>query len=118
MNLCNDYKPVKKVLHYREFLLLVFIYSFFSAQSRFHATDESEGRGMERIIIIRLTKMFSIDRNDDASSNVLSNDVYAWIFYRKRCRRIEARFHILVDDAAATTPSIYTSFHICRRQIV
>lgn len=109
----ND-KPVKKILYYREFLLLVFIYSF-PAQSRFH--DESEGERLE-CIIIRLTKMFSIDRNDDASSNVLSNDVYAWIFYRKRCRQIEARFHILVDDAAATTPSIYTSFHICRRQIV
>lgn len=39
-------------------------------------TDESEGKGME-CIIIRSTKMFSIDRNDDASSNVLSNDVYA-----------------------------------------
>lgn len=112
-------KSVKKVYCITENFYCLFSSIPFSPLNRAFTmeTDESEGKGME-CIIIRSTKMFSIDRNDDASSNVLSNDVYAWIFYRKRCRQIEARFHILVDDVAATTPSIYTSFHICRRQIV
>lgn len=115
----NNYKwqiDQESIALQRIFIACFHLFLFLRSIALSH-TDESEGKAME-CIIIRLTKMFSIDRNDVASSNVLSNDVYAWIFYRKRCRKIEARFHILVDDAVATTLSIYTSFHICRRQIV
>lgn len=74
----NNYKwqiDQESIALQRIFIAYFHLFLFFRSIALSH-TDESEEKAME-CIIIRLTKMFSIDRNDVASSNVLSNDVYA-----------------------------------------